>query len=169
MTTRCVASLVSLCLLVTFPLSAGAQSPGAAPLGRNLADVTFAPVPGLPTCASGAVQTGNPAQGATIVLAKVEAGCVIPWHWHPSNEHLMLVSGAARLEMKDAAPFTLRAGGFALMPATHVHQFTCQQACVLYVYSDAAFATHYVNAQGTELTAADALRMVHETAAAPPK
>src|SRR5215213_1093394 len=141
MTARAVLSLVSLCLFLGLPASAAAQAPGAA-VGRNLADQTFGPTPGLPTCASGAVQSGNPVNGPSIILARIAAGCVIPWHWHTPNEHLMLVSGVARLQMKDGAPFTLRAGGFALMAAKHVHQFTCQQACVLYVYSDGAFDTH---------------------------
>jgi hypothetical protein len=64
--------------------------------------------------------------------------------------------------MKDGAPFTLRAGGFGLMPSKHVHQFTCQQACLLYVFSDGPFDTHYVNAQGTEITAGEALAAVKE-------
>jgi quercetin dioxygenase-like cupin family protein len=169
MTARCFASLVSFCLLVVLPASAAAQPSAGAPMGRNVADMTFGPVPGLPTCVSGAVQTGDPAKGPTIVLSRIAAGCIIPWHWHTPSEHLMLASGEARLEMKDAAPFTLKAGGFALMPARHVHQFTCEQACLLYVYSDGAFDMHYVNAQGTEITAADALTMVKESPATLPQ
>jgi len=169
MTVRCLSSLVSLCLLLVLPAAAAAQAPAAAPMGRNLADMKFGPVPGMPTCASGAVQSGDPAKGPTIIASRISAGCVIPWHWHTPNEHLMLASGVARLEMKDAAPFTLQAGGFALMPAKHVHQFTCEKACVLYIYSDAAFDMHYVNAQGTEIAPTDALTMVKETAAAMPK
>ncbi|MEO5820410.1 MAG: cupin domain-containing protein [Vicinamibacteraceae bacterium] len=169
MTVRQFTSLVSLGLLLVVSVSAAAQAPGGGAVGRNLADMTFGPVPGMPTCAAGAVQTGDPSQGATIILAKIAAGCVIPWHWHTPSEHLILASGVARLEMKDGAPFTLRAGGFALMPTKHVHQFTCQQACMLYVYSDGAFDIHYVNPQGTEITPADALTEVKETAAALPK
>lgn len=169
MTVRCFSSLVSLCLLLVLPAAAAAQAPADAPMGRNLADMKFVPFPGMPTCASGAVQTGDPSQGPTIILAKMSAGCVVPWHWHTPNERLMLASGVARLEMKDAAPFTLQAGGFALMPAKHVHQFTCQKACLLYVSSDAAFDLHYVSPQGTEIAPTDALTMVKETAAAMPK
>ena len=74
----------------------------------------------------------------------------------------MLVSGVARLEMKDGKPFTLRAGGFAKMPSRHVHQFRCEQACLLYVYSDASFDIHYVDGQGDEITPAEALKAVKE-------
>lgn len=167
MTAQACLPLVSLCLFLGLPAAAAAQAPGA--IGRNLTDQTFAPTPGLPTCAAAAVQSGNPLDGPSIILARIAAGCVIPWHWHTPNEHLMLASGVARLQMKDGAPFTLRSGGFALMATKHVHQFTCEQACVLYVYSDTAFDTHYVNEQGGEITAAEALAMVKETAAAMPK
>ena len=34
-------------------------------------------------------------------------------------------------EAKDAKPATLRAGGFAIMPSRHVHQFRCTTQCVL--------------------------------------
>jgi quercetin dioxygenase-like cupin family protein len=169
MTVRRFTSLVSLCLLLVVPASTAAQGSASAAVGRNLADMKYGPVPGLPTCASGSVQTGDPSKGASIILSKIAAGCVIPWHWHTPNEHLILANGIARLEMKDGAPFILKAGGFALMPTKHVHQFTCQQACLLYIYSDAAFDLHYVNAQGTEIAPADALTMVKETVAAPPK
>ncbi len=77
----------------------------------------------------------------------------------------MIVSGVARLDMKDAKSLTLRAGGFAMLPSHHVHQFRCQQACALYIYSEVAFDIHYVNAQGIEIPPADALRAVKEKAA----
>jgi len=77
----------------------------------------------------------------------------------------MLVSGVGRMEMKDGKPLTLRAGGFALMASHHVHQFTCQRACQLYIYSDVAFDIHYVNKDGNELSPADAMKAVKETAA----
>jgi hypothetical protein len=97
-----------------------------------------------------------------LLFGEIAAGCVIPWHWHTPNEHLMVVSGTARLEMKDGKPLTLRAGGLALMAVSHVHQFRCQQACQFYVYSDAAFDIHYVNKQGTVITPAEAMKAVRK-------
>jgi hypothetical protein len=70
----------------------------------------------------------------------------------------MLVSGIARLEMKDGKPFTLRAGGFAKMPSRHIHQFRCEQECLMYVYSDGAFDIHYVDEKGNEITPDEALK-----------
>ena len=137
--------------------AAHGQAPGQ-PVVRNIEEMKFTAVPGLPSCAPGAVQSGDPAKGASIILGKLAAGCAIPWHWHTSNEHLMLVSGAARVEAKGAQPVALRPGGFAIMPSRHVHQFRCTAECLLYVYSDAAFDILYVNAKGTEIPSVEALK-----------
>ncbi len=126
--------------------------------GQNVTEMTFANVPGLPTCTVGSVQNGDPAKGPSIIFARIDAGCVIPWHWHTPSEHLMMVKGVAHVEMKDGKPLTLESGGYALMPSRHVHQFRCEKACSLYIYSDAAFDMHYVDAQGNEISAEDVLK-----------
>jgi len=154
-------------VLAVMAVSAPAQD--APPMtSANVADMKFTAFPGMPTCATGSVQTGDPSKGASFIFAKMAAGCVFPWHWHTPNEHLMMVTGAGRMEMKDGTPVTLKPGGFALMPSKHVHQFRCTTACTLYVYSDGAFDMHYVDAAGKELTPDDALKAVKETAAKPP-
>jgi quercetin dioxygenase-like cupin family protein len=138
------------------------QMPSQGP-GQNVEDMKFGLIPGLPTCATVSVQNGDPSKGASILLGKLTSGCSIPWHWHTPNEHLMLVKGVARVEMKDGKPMTLKEGGFALMPSRHVHQFLCETTCLVYVYSDVAFDIHYVDAQGKEIPPADALKQVKET------
>ena len=157
-------STLTLFLILSVSASAQGQETGGQP-GRNIAEMKFVTVPGLPTCSPGAVQSGDPAKGPSIILAKVAAGCSIPWHWHTPNEHLMIVSGAARLEMKDGKPLTLQAGGFAMMPSRHVHQSRCDRPCVLYIYSDVALDIHYVDGKGKEISPAEALKAVKETAA----
>jgi quercetin dioxygenase-like cupin family protein len=133
--------------------------------GRNVVEMKFVTIPSLPTCAKGSVQSGDPTKGPSIIFAKMPAGCSIPWHWHTPSEHVMIVSGVGRMEVKDGKPLTLRAGGFALMASRHVHQFRCERACQLYIYSDVAFDIHYVNRQGNEISPLDALKAVRETAA----
>jgi quercetin dioxygenase-like cupin family protein len=124
-----------------------------APVMRKLSENKFAPLPPLPPCTTVSVESGDPAKGASVIIFKATAGCVIPWHWHTPNEHVMMVSGSAKLEMKDGGHSTvLGAGGYALLPSKHVHQFTCTAACTAFVYSDAAFDMHYVDAKGTEIT-----------------
>ena len=143
------------------------QDVAGKPAVRNLPEIKVGPVPGLPTCTPGAVQSGDPTKGASVILAKAAAGCSIPWHWHTPTEHLMLVSGVVRLEAKGDKPVTLRAGGFALMPSHHIHQFLCTTACILYVYSDAAFDIHYVDGQGKDISPDAALKAVKESAGKP--
>ena len=69
-----------------------------------------------------------------------------------------MTAGVGRLEMKDAKPATVRAGAYAMVPAHHVHQFTCTTSCTLFLRSDGIFDTHYVNGNGTEIPAAEAFK-----------
>ena len=150
------------------PLVAAAANAQDAP-GRNVAEMKFAEVPGLPTCATASVQSGDPSKGGSILLARMAAGCVFPWHWHTPNENLMMISGSGLVEMKGGKAFALKPGGFAQMPSKHAHQFSCPKGCMLYVNSDAAFDMHYVDADGKDLAPDEALKKVHEVAAKPPK
>ena len=119
---------------------------------RNLSESKLAPMPGMPGCVIMAVESGDPSKGASIIVFKGTAGCTIPWHWHTPVEHVMIVSGSAKVEMKDGKTEVLKAGGYALMPAKHVHRFTCASVCSAFVYSDGAFDIHYVDPSGKEIT-----------------
>jgi hypothetical protein len=48
------------------------------------------------------------------------------------------------------------------MPSHHAHEFRSTTACTLYVYSDAAFDMHYVDADGKEISPEEALKAVKE-------
>ena len=160
---RFLCCLVAAVCILFLAISASAQEMTSS--ARNVPEMKLMTIPGLPTCAVGSVQSGNPANASSIIFAKASAGCSFPWHWHTPTEHVMMVTGVARLDMKDAKSVVLRSGGFAMLPSKHVHQFRCQQACSLYIYSDVAFDIHYVNAQGKEISPAEALKTVKETAA----
>ena len=149
--------LFALLALLSISTAVQAQEMGAKS-GQNITEMKFTNVPGLPTCAVGSVQNGDPTKGPFIIFAQIDTGCVIPWHWHTPSEHLMMVSGIARIEMKDRTPLTLESGGYALMPSRHVHQFRCNRTCSLYIYSDAAFDFHYLDAQGNEISTEEALK-----------
>ena len=118
---------------------------------RKLSENKFAPMPGLPSCITMAVESGDPSKGASVVVFKGTAGCTIPWHWHTATENLMIISGSAKVEMKDGKSAILGAGGYAMLPGKHVHQFTCSSACTAFVSSDAAFDIHFVDANGKEI------------------
>lgn len=154
-----------LCTALTLALGVAASAQAAG----NMKEMQFMPFPGLPTCASGSVQNGDPAKGPSFILAKLKPGCIIPWHWHTPSEHLMFISGEAQVDMKDGESITLQTGGFALMPSKHVHRFNCKHDCTFYVYSDAAFDIHYVDPAGKELAPDVALKPLKETAATAPK
>ncbi len=158
---------VALAASLILSLAGSARGQGAAgqAAGLNMAEMKFVTIPGLPTCSTGSVQSGDPTKGPSIILGKLAAGCSFPWHWHTPSEHLMMVTGVGRLEMKDGKPLALRAGGFAMMPSRHVHQFRCDAPCALYIYSDVAFDIHYVDGQGRDIAPDEALKAVRETAA----
>ena len=164
--------LSSLQLLLVLMLNVpqiGAYAQSAQSAGENVAAMKFTQIPGMPTCATASVRSGDPTKGPSILLAKMAAGCVFPWHWHTPVESVMMVSGTGRVEMKGVAAVNLGAGGFAQMPSKHAHKFGCAKKCMLYVASDGAFDMHYVDEAGKELSADQALHAVSETPAKPPK
>ena len=156
---RIILTSTALALVATaYSSLLGAAEPAMAPVVKSLSEQKFEHPEGLPSCASIAVMSGDPSKGASVITTKAASGCRIPWHWHSSNEHVMVVSGVGRLEMKDEKPTTVRSGGYGMLPAHHVHQFTCIASCTMYLYSDGAFDTHYVDAAGKEIPATEALK-----------
>jgi quercetin dioxygenase-like cupin family protein len=146
-------------VLPSLAASAGwAQAAPGHAQGQYGTETRFSVFPGLPACAPGSVKSGDPAKGPSIILAKADSGCVIPWHWHSPNEHLMMVRGAARVDMKDGKPLVLKVGDYAMLPGKHVHRFVCTSSCLFYVHSDAAFDIHYVNDKGEEISPQEALK-----------
>jgi len=145
------ATLVLACLSIAYGEEMGVL--------RKLSENKFTPTPGLPSCIPGAVQSGDPSKGPSVIAFKGAAGCLIPWHWHTPTEQVMIVSGSMKLEMKGGRSATLGPGGFAMLPSKHVHQARCISACSGFVHSDAAFDIHYVDANGNEITLEAALSM----------
>jgi quercetin dioxygenase-like cupin family protein len=124
---------------------------------RKLSEIKLAPMAGLPACVTMAVESGDPSKSPSVIVFKGTAGCLIPWHWHTPAEHVMIVSGSAKVEMKGGNSATLGPGGYAMLPSKHVHQFTCASACSAFVTSDAAFDIHYVDANEKEIPPETAL------------
>ena len=139
---------------------AWAQGTAGHAVGENVGNTKFNPFPGLPKCTPGSVKSGDPGKGPSILLAKADTGCTVPWHWHSANEHLMMVKGAARVDMRSGKPITLQAGGYAMLPGKHVHQFVCTSSCLFYVHSDGPLDIHYVDKDGDEIPPDKALQSV---------
>jgi quercetin dioxygenase-like cupin family protein len=118
----------------------------------------FAPLEGLPACSTLSVQRGDPTKGPATILIKATTGCKIPWHWHTATEGLIMVSGKAKVEMKDAPTATMAPGDYAYLPGKHQHQFTCVAACTFFAVTEGAFDIHYVDKDGNEIPPAQALK-----------
>lgn len=118
----------------------------------------FVNFPGLPTCLMGSVQNGDPSKEASVILAKAPAGCAVPWHWHTASEQLMIVSGSAKVAMKDGKPASVHSGDYLALPGNNVHQFTCVAACTFFIAPSGAFDIHYVDKEGKEISPEEALK-----------
>ena len=69
----------------------------------------------------------------------------------------MMVSGSAKVEIRDGGTNVIGPGGDAMMPSKHVNQFTCVSACTAFVTSESAFDIHYQDASGKEISLEAAL------------
>jgi len=145
---------VALAFVSCAQLSYGEDKPAHAAKAAS----EFVNFPGLPSCVKGAVRNGDPSKGGAVILAKANTGCAIPWHWHTASERLMFVSGSAKVEMKDGSPVNLHAAGFVDLPGKNNHRFTCIAACSFFIATDGAFDIHYVDKDGKEISADDALK-----------
>jgi quercetin dioxygenase-like cupin family protein len=158
--------MLAVSLALCLPHFAHGEGAADAAAARNMAEMQFGSIPGLPTCFSGAVESGDPSKGAAFILAKLATGCTVPWHWHTAGENVLVVSGTGQMSMKGSKPKTLHSGGFAQLPSHHIHQFHCVKKCTLLIAASGAFDIHYVDAKETEIPADEAMKAVKEKAAA---
>ena len=150
--------LCSASLWVAQPVTLRAQQTEEPPVEKHLADAKFVPIPNAPECFRAVIEHGQPEKEASVMLMKASAGCAVPWHWHISNEQIMMVSGTARAQVKGDKPLLLRSGDYLLVPPHHVMKFACVSPCTLFVYTGGPFEIHYVDESGKEISPADALK-----------
>ena len=129
-------------------------------------DAQWGPAPPLlPAGAQIAVLAGNPMKAVPYTIRlKFPPNYAIPPHSHPTDEQVVVVSGALtfgmgdRLEREFPGNKTLTAGGFALMPAGMNHYaLTREQETTIILYGQGPVEFKYVNpaddprnAQGTK-------------------
>lgn len=152
---------VLLPLLVVALLATAQTKPSPQPEHKHLApgDIKTQTADFLPPCTKMAAVRGDPAKEGATIYAQADSKCVIPWHWHTPTEELIIVSGRARLEMKDGSSEIAMEGSYLRLPARTVHQFTCEQKCTFYVVSGGPFDIHYVDQQGNEIQLEQALKL----------
>lgn len=108
------------------------------------------PPPGLPAAAEAAVVDGDPAQpGWFAVRLRMPDGTQIRPHWHPTDEHITVLSGRFGVGMGDSWSTTqmkeLPPGGYAMMPAGHRHFAVAHGETIVQVTGPGPFQIHYVN------------------------
>ena len=107
--------------------------------------------PGLPAGAQFAVIKGDPGKKANFTIGiKMPANYSVPAHWHPSDEHVTVVSGKLAYGMSDRLNRTaaqgLGPGETAVMTARMNHWVLTADGAEVQVSAMGPFAITYVNA-----------------------
>ena len=122
--------------------------------GQNLKDATWSPAPPLlPKGAEIAVLEGDPTRpGPYAIRLKFPARYAIPAHSHPTNEHVVVTSGALVFGMGDlldkraGTNTTLAVGGFVDASANMNHfAFTRDEEATIVLYGEGPVEFKYVN------------------------
>jgi quercetin dioxygenase-like cupin family protein len=106
--------------------------------------------PVLPKGAMLAVLSGDPAATGPVVLRlKMPGGYKIPAHWHPTDEHITVLSGTFFIGMGDkldpAKGHAFTAGGYAVAPAHMNHYAWTKTGATVQVNLMGPFQLTYVN------------------------
>lgn len=115
-------------------------------------DVKWGPAPpGLPAGAQIAVLDGDPTKdGPFVVRLKLPDGAVVPPHWHPTDEHVTVVSGSFGLGLGDTFEKSkvryLPAGSYARLGKEERHYAVAKGETVVQVHAMGPFEITYVNA-----------------------
>jgi quercetin dioxygenase-like cupin family protein len=122
------------------------------PSPLQAAEMKWGPAPPvLPAGAQMVVLAGDPGSNGLIALRlKLPPNYVIPPHWHPTDEHVTVISGSLALGMGDKvdhkASKMLTAGGYGVAPANMHHFAWTKSGAIVQVNLIGPFAITYVNA-----------------------
>lgn len=114
-------------------------------------EMKWAPAPpSLKKGAELAVVSGNPgAAGPFVIRLKVPAGYIIAPHWHPTDEHVTVISGTFAVGMGEkvdkAAMKIMPAGSYGMLPAEMRHYAMAKTAAIVQVHGMGPFVLNYVN------------------------
>ncbi len=144
---RAMAILGLVGILVGAPLALGQHEH----VLQNEKDVKWADAPPfLPPGAQIAVVEGKPnMKGPFTVRLKLPANYKVPPHWHPADEHVVVLSGTLymgtgdKIDMESAKALTV--GGFGLMPAKMHHYAFTKEATTILVYGTGPVEFNYID------------------------
>ena len=150
---------VSVLLSAAGPMTTSQPAPAtaAAPTAgmqvvSGLAGVKWGPGnPAFPPGAQMAVMTGDPTStGFISIRAKMPAGYKVPPHFHPTDEHVTVLSGTMAFGMGDAmdakSEKTVNRGGYFVAQANMHHYAMAKTASVIQIDLNGPFGITYVNA-----------------------
>ena len=108
------------------------------------------PPPVFEKGASFALVAGDPSKsGLYAVRLKMPAGYKIAPHWHPTDEHVTVISGSFALGMgekfDEKSMKTLPQGGYAIAPANMRHYAMATTDAIVQVDGQGPFMLTYVN------------------------
>ncbi len=100
--------------------------------------------------ASFTVVSGDPGKaGIFVVRLKMPAGYKVAAHWHPTDEHVTVISGTFAIGIGEtfnkATMKELPAGGYAFLPAEMRHFAMATTATTVQIEGPGPFALTYVN------------------------
>ena len=149
-----IASVITAAAILCGGSIATLAAQGHAHVLQSLQDAQWGPAPPLiPPGAQIAVLSGDPGKPAPYAIRlKFPANYAIPAHSHPTDENVVVVSGALTFGMGEklakgaAANTTLKTGGYALMPANMNHfAYTTAQETTIVLYGQGPVEFKYVN------------------------
>jgi mannose-6-phosphate isomerase-like protein (cupin superfamily) len=119
--------------------------------GAPKRELTWGPAPdAFPAGAKMAVEKGDPTKsGEFVVRLSLPAGYKIPPHWHPTDEHVRIISGEFQVGMGDAldASKTMKMapGDTGTIGAKKHHFAIAGPATEVRIRAEGPFAMTYVN------------------------
>ena len=148
-----IASVITAAAILGGGSLATLEAQGHAHVIQSLQEAQWGPAPPLvPAGAQIAVLSGDPGKAVPYaVRLKFPAHYAIPAHSHPTDENVVVVSGALTFGMGDklrkgaAANKTLSQGGYALMPANMNHFAYTAQETTIVLYGQGPVEFTYVN------------------------
>ncbi|MEK6324248.1 MAG: cupin domain-containing protein [Acidobacteriota bacterium] len=142
--------------IVALSLVAGAalglaQESKSPHIALTAADVKWGQAPpSVPKGAQFAVVSGDPTKtGPFVIRLKFPAGYKVAPHWHPTDEHVTVLSGTLALGMGEkfdqAAMKELPAGSYGMLPAEMRHFAMAKTTTTIQVHGMGPFVLNYVN------------------------
>jgi len=137
-----------LCLALIFlATTASAQSEHHKMIQAD--DLKWIDVPAMPGAKMTVLEGQVNKQGPLTFRIKFPANYEIPAHWHPTTEHVTVLSGTLNLGTGDkldkSKTSKLAAGGFAIMPAKMHHFAWMSEETTLQVHANGPWTVNYVN------------------------